>query len=346
MEMTKKNETRRYDFSLMRAVSCLAVVILHTFHTANAMHLVPENQTSFALAVKAVMVFAVPCFVMVTGALLLSPERSFTLKKLFGRYISRTVIVLIVFTVFFALSDYFFSGTGSAAASLASVPGKLWTDGSWSHMWYLYTLIGLYLLMPAFRKVAAYSDGSEMRYLLLIGTVFLTVLPVIDIITGMKTGFRIAVTSVYPLFLFAGYASDRGILKIRKSAAAVLLLVSTAAIAMIAVWQTADVSGILKELLSGYDTPLVLFQSLSVFVLLAGIKPGKVSRLVCSADSCSFGIYLIHLFWLRLILVRLGKAGMTDFSIPAIFLISAAVYVVSYISVRILKMIPGVKRIL
>ncbi len=345
-EQTQMKEAggKKQHLVLIRVTAALAVVILHTFHTASAMKLLPEKSLPAANMIRALCFFAVPCFVMVTGALLLSPQRTLTYGKLFKRYILKMAAAIAVFTIFFAAADSMFRGDLTLAASLAAVPGKIWTDGSWSHMWYLYTLTGLYLLMPMFRKVAAFSDRKDMLYLLAVGGVFLSVLPLIGHLTGTESGFRIAVTSVYPLFLFLGYAVETEIIKAGRLSSLLLLLAGAAGIAVLALLETKDGTGLIKTVLSDYTFPLTILMSTGVYGFLKSfhVKPLKI---LGAADSCGFGIYLIHLFWLRLLITELQKRGAV-FTNPGLFALAAAVFLISFATVWLLRKIPGVRLIL
>ncbi len=354
-------------YSLLRVMACAAVVLLHTCHTCVAMDLLTPAGTAAANAIKANMIWAVPCFVMVTGALLLDPGRELTLKRLFRRYVLRVAAVIVVFTVLFAVSDGVFryvaetAGTASPSAaedgmkagagaavsalaligeSLAQVPFKIWTDGSWSHMWYLYTLLGLYLLMPAFRKISAGSDRNEMRYLIGVGVIFLMVLPTVDTIAGTSTGFRICVTSVYPLFLFTGYACAAGYLRPGRAAAAAMAVLAAVLVTAMSLAQSRSGNQVLKSLLAGYTFPAVWLQGFGIFRLVtaARLREGLLRRAVLTADRCSFGIYLIHLLPLRIILTAAGSGAKSlQLTVPMMLLLAAAVFLISYAAAALLK---------
>ena len=347
--ISKGAMNRKEYLSLIRVISCAAVVVLHTFHTAIAMKLLPEESLACAGMIRALMYFAVPCFVMVTGALLLSPERELTYGKLFGKYILKVLAAIVIFTAAFSLADCFFSGNTDFARSLAGVPGKIWTDGSWSHMWYLYTLTGLYILMPAMRKITALSDRRDLLYLLAVGMIFLSVLPFIHTLTGTESGFRIAVTSVYPLFLFAGYAVDREYLKIGRGGSAALLAAGACGIGAMAFFQGRDESGTLKSLLSDYTLPLIVLMSAGVFGLVkncCGEMAPAAKRVTGAVDRCGFGIYLIHLFWLRLLVTKLAGFGITPIPVPGFLLLAFAVFVLSLGTTEILIRLPGIRKVL
>ena len=94
---TSANNSRVYSFSYLRAVACFAIVLLHTVFCA--VSLFPEEASATQALLSNIvvnnMMWAVPCFLMVSGALLLNPERPVTVKKCLTKYIPRMLIALL-----------------------------------------------------------------------------------------------------------------------------------------------------------------------------------------------------------------------------------------------------------
>ena len=92
---TKNN--RVPQLSLMRCIACIGIVVLHTVFAASQYFAdsITPTQNMFSRMVDNNMMWAVPVFLMVTGALQLDPGKELPLKKLFGRYLLRILIALI-----------------------------------------------------------------------------------------------------------------------------------------------------------------------------------------------------------------------------------------------------------
>ena len=85
----EKKKKRIYQFSYIRAVSCIAIICLHTIFTAVGIYGSTVNSNSL-ISYRVVMdnlMWAVPCFLMVTGALLLNRKKEVSYHKLFTGYI-------------------------------------------------------------------------------------------------------------------------------------------------------------------------------------------------------------------------------------------------------------------
>lgn len=269
--MTKPNPGKawNYDYSRMRALACLAVIVLHTFNYS----LLGAGKFDYTLSAvgsfwghffEYVNLWAVPVFLMVTGALLLDPAHEVTTGKIFKKYIGRVGSALLIFGLVFILLDMAMGDLPVSGAGFGRGLVDLLTGHSWSHMWYLYLLIGLYLLLPFFRKIAAGSSTGEMRYLLVLLLAFQSLLPILGI-WGIKTDYRFSVATIYPFYLFLGYAVQSGQVKAPKWCAGVTLVVSVAALVFVTLWGSDAVVGYFAS----YNSILVAAMAWSVFALLS-----------------------------------------------------------------------------
>lgn len=136
----------------LKAVACIAVVILHTFFAADAFAQTVAQHTVL-LSVRNLMTWSVPCFVMCSGVLLLEPKKEIGMQKIVKSYLPRMVIALILFSLLFALFDSVFMQSRSVAAILGEGLKNVITGGGWKHMWYIYMMIALYLMLPVYRLV-------------------------------------------------------------------------------------------------------------------------------------------------------------------------------------------------
>lgn len=316
------------SFSWLRSLACIAIVVLHTTSyslvAAGAQgYEVTSSQRIGVLLAQYSCMWAVPVFVMVTGALLLDPARQLTWEHLRKRYIGRIGKVILVFGLIFIAFDLAMNGIAETANNsplfaahpismdsptvttwlyviLCSV-GDLLTGHSWPHLWYLYMLFGLYLLMPFFRKIVANSTDRELRYLIGVLLVFLSLVPLLGL-GGISTDYRFSVATVYPMYLLLGYALQNKVIQVPKWTGWICLILSTVAI-WVAVYFLNEESSPLSFFTS-YNSLLVAFQSASIFALVTQ-KAGKsitAPKALKQFDKCTFGIYLIHYVFVKLLL--------------------------------------------
>lgn len=336
--------------SYLRAVACLAIVVLHTFLTASRLFGPSGAALTGSMIARNTMLWAVPCFVMVTGALLLDPERRITTGKIFGVYVRRMVVVLaaatLVFSVFDAVVD---RQAGGVLGLVLRYVRALFTNGSWLHLWYLYMLIGLYIMLPLYRLLVKHLTRRDWGYLLTVYFVFLSVVPTIGYLCGVQIGFYITVYTIYPLYLFLGYALRKGVLRLSLPTAAGITAVSTAVI-VLATWAGMHFQNQnLQTMCSSYASVFVVLQAAGLFSLfqrLEHLSAAPLKQVLLAVDRCSFGIYLVHVLVLYVLYRVLRFNPYLHGGLGMLCVLVAVVFAASYGISFALKQVPGVRRYL
>ena len=124
---------------------------------------------------------AVPVFVMITGTLLLNSDKDIPYKIIFNKYIWRIFMALIIFGLPMNMLELYSQNIHQnfilvlASSFISLIKGKCW-----AHMWYLYMLIGLYLLLPLFKKFIYYSSIVDEFILLAVLFVMGFIIPTIN----------------------------------------------------------------------------------------------------------------------------------------------------------------------
>ncbi|MBQ9610925.1 MAG: acyltransferase family protein [Lachnospiraceae bacterium] len=338
-----------FYLSYIRAFACVAIVFLHTY-TMEAMYYRSEiNPDSYAITncVAYMMMWAVPCFVMVTGALLLNPDKDIPLKKLYGRYILRIIITLLLFTTVFTISDIIYNKEKLNIFAVIKRTGyKFFTNSSWAHMWYLYLMIGLYVLLPVFRALVKELDTKNLYCLLIAYFVFNSVIPLINQFADIKLGFYITTNSIFPFYLIMGYMINNNLIKIDTKLSALLFAVGEALIIILSILGIKNNNADIVSLLGNYSFVPVCITSIGAFGFFRNIKINKPNKFILTVDKLSFGIYLVHLGFLRYgiksELINPYKYGGNLFIIVIVLIVFGLSFVLSYL----LRLIPGIKKLL
>lgn len=320
-------------------------MLLHTFY-ASAAYCKTIDQMKVMMTVRNLMSWAVPCFVMVTGALLLDKDRELGYKKLFSKHILRMVVTLVVFTLLFNCFDALFVTKNFSFTTLTDGFEKVLFGGGWKHMWYLYLMIALYLMMPAYRLVTKSAKSADILYIMGVYAVFLCILPNIDTLTGKSTAFYICVYSVYPLYLFLGYAMHNRIIKLSGTVSLLLLIAGLTATAVVTVCTTGKQSRA-SELLNNYAFIATLSAAVGMFGLMQAAKDkdlGFIDKIAAELEKCSFGIYILHMAALKTVFVIFKFDPIKSGGAIAVLGVSIAVLIVCCAAVRLLKLIKGVNK--
>ena len=332
----------------MRVIACVGIIVLHTVFAANEYYAakVTLSENLVSRMVENNMMWAVPAFVMVTGVLQLNPEKTLTLRKLYGKYILRILIALVCCCIVFRIFDMIMDGEPLNAVGVLQAFVELVTAKCWGHLWYLYLLIGLYILLPFYRMIIERASEKELRYLCLVYLVFVSIFPMIESF-GIHIGFYISESIIYPLYLLLGYMIFYGMIRISRGAGVALIAVSTIIILGMDVMKNSASIDIPSELF-GYASPFVIFQTIGVFAVVCSAREaeGKGSRLLETLDKCSFGIYLIHMVFIRLLFRYMGWNPFDTLPVVTLALAIIGIFLVSFIITWLLRKIPGVNKVL
>lgn len=159
--------------------------------------------------------FTAPCiglFFMVSGALLMPVKMDyFTFLK---RRLAKVVIPTLVWTaIYLGLNIYYSQFEINILHSIASIPFTPQGNGV---LWFMYTLIGLYLLAPILSNLVATATDKELKFVLLLWAITLCY-PLLKYgadLNPSTSGIRYCFTGYAGYFLL-GYALKSGRLRIQ-----------------------------------------------------------------------------------------------------------------------------------
>ena len=280
------------DFTRLVAIAC--VVLLHT--VSGVSDTMPEQMTAAQLdvyrCIEALCACGVPLFLMISGALLLDPEKEIPVSVLLKKYVRRIVLAILLFGTLFAFLELmaFPEGLHSSAPGEAFL--QMLSGDSWAHLWYLYAALGIYLVLPVLRGFSRTADGDTYRYILIVLFVFLSLLPFFAEITGFRTGFYLPFSGIYVFYFLAGYYVS-AYLRI-PGACGLPGLTAAACAVLIAVSRVSHLPFALD-----YDTPLIVVYSVCLFMVFLRLR-GTFPRAGVLAKYV-FGMYLTHTVFLNLL---------------------------------------------
>ncbi|MBR2548092.1 MAG: acyltransferase family protein [Eubacterium sp.] len=331
------------SFYWIRIVSCFAIVLLHSLFASNVYF--EETMTAgdllWSRIAENLLMWAVPCFLMITGALLLDPDKDIPAGRIYGKYLKRIVLALLVFTLVFQILGYLMEGEPTIIRGWLE---DLFFGRSWAHMWYLYLMTGIYLMMPFYRLIVKAADPKMLDVLIILLFVFISVTSVFRAF-GMEPAFYLPTTVIYPLYVFAGYRIYHKPLPVWSAAA--LTVVCSAVIIVLTCMRyetkaltDIDAAGYADlDYLFDYYSPLVVLQSAGLFSLMCRIT-AKAGTFVRTADACTFGIYLIHMIGVHAIM---KWAGFDPYSYGpfAFVLMALLLFAASFAVTWVIRRIPG-----
>lgn len=196
-------------FEWARGVAAAMVVFLHVTQgimTNYPISAIGESRTVVWTVTQFLLTrWAVPVFLMISGALLLDSEKQICWKDIW-RYERRMVLVLATFGYMFCLMEQF-AGTRQLTPELFGISAlNLLSGKSWSHLWYLYAMMGIYLLLPMVKAYAKNASREDMRIFLIILFVLTICIPSLNNALSITIDTLIWIPSYLFYFLLGHYA--------------------------------------------------------------------------------------------------------------------------------------------
>ncbi len=293
MSTVSQEENKSTDW--LDSVRWLATIAVITIHVV-APYLYQYGQISntdwnIYNLIDSLSRFAVPFFVMLSGALLLN--RSITLTDFLKKRFIRILIPFLFWT--FAYSIYHFCKSGGIQSTnylnyfLSSL-----VDGASYHLWYIYMLIGLYLAIPILNKWVLNADSNSVLYFLLIWFLGLTI-NFFDL--NLHKDFSLTIFTGYLGYLILGYYIAHRSFKFNSY---LLLAIFAASIAFtfLATLYYPIANGMFNGKYYQYLSINIVIASAALFMLVKNSFSSRGFYLdkIKYCNKYGFGVYLVHVF--------------------------------------------------
>ena len=339
---------------ILKCLCCVFVIIIHTAsQSMSALHIDTFNWFSASFW-GSLCRPAVPVFLMVSGSLLLDPEKELSIWQIYTRYFLRILLCLLFWAFLYEL--YFIAGYWILYRQfdplwfLDAVKNTLFFDHHF-HLYYLQLLLIFYVFLPALRVFAAKADRKTLRYTLGIWMIFGILLPTLakyppfSQITGIPGEYPLSMTySALGYGLLGWYLKTADIRREQFRRYLLIFLGGFAIVYGMTILLSFSQSCLNQDFLDGF-TPGVALMAVGLFGGVSALYGGRDARSmprVLWFSKASFCIYLVHHFFVMLLLTYLYFAY-KYFCLVVIPLQAAAVLGMSLLSYLMLKRIPWVK---
>lgn len=266
----------------LRLLATLSVVWLHASAGLLDVREIASVDDKFWLSChKYCMQFGVPVFVMISGALFLNPAKEIGFPLLLRKYVKRIAFALLIFGLPMCVVETYFSNSGGVINSIIHfIQGR-----SWSHMWYLYMLIGLYLITPVIKPFVTKASDRDWIAALVLLFVMSSLFPTMNAMGAGLTSWMIISTPyifIYMLGYWLCWKAPQRIVGNKATLTVVTLL-------CVAIIVAKCYYGFNYY---GYADPVTICLAATLFLLFRSFNVNwKFANWI--APYC-FGIYLVH----------------------------------------------------
>ena len=340
-------------FDLLNISACFAVICLH--HNGIVHEFSNSRVWKESLVIEVLFYWAVPIFLMLSGANLMSYRKRYNtieflkkrIKKVFIPWIFWSIVVLIYKQIRgeYQLSNFTFKEIVNAILNCKME----------SIYWFFPVIISIYLFMPFLSVLVEQQYRKSLWYIVISGLVINATIPLICTLAGIEWNTNISIPlNGYSLFVVLGYLlSTENIEKNYRmgiyACGIIGLIVRYAGIYVLSI-KTGEKNPVFFNYGHIYSYALAI----AVFVLFKYIKWEKMivffskvlklpyQNIVMCMSSASLGIYLIHKLVMSVELNAIG--GDRSILIWRIFF-PFITYFICLIIVLLLKKIPILKHV-
>lgn len=318
---------------ILRIVAAFAVVLFHVITAStNLSPQLPADQRHTLETAAALLQWHVPVFFMITGYLWLGDGKVCTFRRMF-RGILRFVSVLFVVGTGYALMERVFTTRALDLKTLYLSLGDVLRGSLWDHMWYLYSIIGVYLFLPVLKP---FFDTCSVKAIgCLTGILFFFTI----LAPCFPAWFGYAFPVSFPIGAPAFYVCAGGLI----SKLSLSRRMGLGALPFLPIlWFLFSLNALAPARPLG-----IALLAVCIFTAVTGLAgtfsaPGWVQRL----SLCTFGIYLFHPLFLNLLLKVLDFNPLDYAPVPAILLSTLALFLLSWAFTGLLRLIGPVRKYL
>lgn len=335
---------RNTNIDAIKAIACYFVVLIHV--SAPIVTTAKETSINWWLAniLQSFIFWPVPAFLMASGYFLLTDHKRETIKEYYKKRIIKLIIPSIFWIIGYLIWGYYVRSYPQTPADFATA---LVTGNVSDHLYFLFAISGIYILVPFLRHFLRSTNGKIILCFGLTYSLFWVADYAINRAIGQWGGNLANLPLIYLGYFIIGHGfrimnENKEIHPLRGIFWCVLILgiVCYIPTKYFEAYSTSyDIRFYYAN--SYFSIPLFLI-SISVFPLILTSeiikKLGRI-EIVKIISFSSFGIYVLHVALLDTfyILLNYSKPKL----ITAIFFESFLFFVVSLLIVLVIQLIPG-----
>ncbi len=331
-----------YWADLIRVLAIYLVVVIHTSgQLTNVWGQVSQAQWIMADIYGGIARVGVPLFFMLSGYLLL--PRTESIRSFYGKRVLKIVIPFVVWSVIYISLDCV--GKPGVCTTSYLLPYILLRK-SFFHLWFLYSLLGIYLILPVLRLMFRPGlNTTFLWYLIVLWILFQPVRTLMDQFLHWDLNINAQLTVGFLPYFILGYLLGEMLLTRRRLILAAIVFTAGALVVIVGTYLMTRSSGQFNGYFYDYLTIGVIPETAAAFLLLRRLSDvgffasERFHSLMRTVAGSTFGLYLVHVLILWG-LERLNITTFIGFALWTVPLIATLVFVIAYFVARLLQKIP------
>ncbi len=337
-----------YWADLIRVLAIYLVVVIHVSgQLTNVWGKIPESQWIMGDMLGGIARIGVPLFFMLSGFLLL--PRSESLRDFYGKRMLRIVIPFVFWSIFYISLECI--GKPGLCTRGYLLPYVL-LQRSFFHLWFLYSLIGIYFILPLLRLMIRPDTARIfLWYLIVLWLIFQPIRTLMDQFLHFSININAPLATGFLPYFILGYLLGEIALTRGRLIAAEVAFVIGSLITVAGTYILTRLNGHFNGYFYDYVTIGVILSTAGAYLLLRKVSDvgflasERFHSLMRWVAGGTFGVYLIHV----LVIWSLDRIHINSFmgsALWSVLLVATLVFVISFLLVRLLQKIPVMNYIL
>lgn len=337
--------TKRLEYmDWLRVISIFVVVGVHVVSKIINTGHVDEWEWQFANAIDSAIRWCVPVFFMLSGALLLTLKREDPIGEFLKRRLTKVIIPLIFWSGVYIAYKMFEQGESYTVGQMFEI---FFTDDVYYHLWFLYVIIGLYIMAPFLKILVKNMNQKIFIYFLAIWFIFAGVLPFVPKFLEFSPALDPGLFQPYIGYFLLGAYLVRYPLPKKWIWPMLFLSLISYLITVFGTHYLTEQKGELDEFFYEHYRPTQMIISVFIFSLFQHLAPRlKSNPVITQLSLATLGIYVIHplvQFYLNKFF-HINETTVNAFvGVPLVWIL---IFTISFFIVWVLRKIPGAKQII
>ena len=351
-EIIRSEEVSKKRVIYYDILNILAILAVIAMHANGIVHGSPNSRAwNTSLLVECLCYWAVPVFLMLSGANLIKYREKYDTKTFFKKRLLKVFIPFVFWAILMTIWKVCTNKIPfEQISSVKKFLNFILTNKEEETYYFIFIILGIYLTMPLLSLLAKDENRKTIWFTTLMFFIFnsliANVLPLIGIAYNYDLTIQIG---GYTIYVLLGYLlSTQDLNKKQK-----LILYTSAVVGLlyryIITFVLSKQSGEVIKNTWGYCQWHCILLSSAVFIFVKELKINeriknnkKIANILKELSSCSFGVYLIHKFimYYEISLFNIKTSSIQWRTVGIVY-----TYIISLIIVYILKKIPILKRL-
>lgn len=337
---------RLYYIDILNILSCFAVLVLHC---SNGVFDYQKTRLWFIyMFLQTVAHFAVPVFIMITGANLLDYRKKYDTKTFFKKRAARTLIPFFFWQLVYFIRPFVLK-EATEPFGIKKLFAAMFNNEANYIFWFFYCIFAIYMCLPLFSLAADKKNIKTIEYVCVIGFVFLSVVPLInEFAFPVFKELTPPIVKGYLIYVLMGWLIKN---KDYTKKARILIYISGifgAALMFFGTYIVSEKAGKLDDIFMDYPSIACLPMSAAVFTAAKYIKWERLFRVIPekfirALSSLSLGIYVTHM----LVLYAFDKVAVfAEHPVYCSVFMPFIAYIICAVLSFVIKKIPILKHIM